>query len=266
MRRATDGLVLREAPYGENDKLLTVLTAEEGKIFICAKGARSPRSKVAAVCRLFSYANIEYYEKNGRRWLSGGSVNDSFYGLSHDLEGLALASYIVQVADEITGEGVEAENALRMTLNTLYAIENKLKPYEQIKAVYELMAVSVSGMYPDLSGCSACGCKDASLMWLDVMNGNVICEKCQDKRSGGGAVAEVDAYETRNILMPIDASALAAMRYVLSAPIQRMFSFGLEGESLGLFSRACETYILNHLERDFDTLRFYHSIKTDQEK
>ena len=264
MRIAKDGLVLREVAYGENDKLLTVLTADEGKIFLTAKGARSSRSKVGALCRLFCYANIEYYEKNGRRWLSGGSVNNSFYDISSDLEGMALAAYVAEVADEITGEGVEAEDILRMTLNTLYAIEKKLRPYEQIKAVYELSAVYFSGLYPDLSGCAVCHRTEMGDMWLDVMNGRLVCEECQHSRSARLGGAEVDAYETRNILVPIDSSALAAMRYVLSSPIQRVFSFSLEGESLKRFSKAAETYLLNHLERDFDTLHFYRSVISEQ--
>ena len=128
MRDVCDGLVIKDMPYGENDRLLTVLTAEHGQILFTAKGARSLKSKTMPLCRLFVYANFEYYEKNGRRWLSGGSVNEGFYGISEDIQGFSLASYIVQLAAEISGEGVGAEEVLRMTLNTLYAIEKKLKP------------------------------------------------------------------------------------------------------------------------------------------
>ena len=112
MRATCDGLVIRETDYGDSDKLLTVLTAEYGQMTVIAKGARSSKSKVMPLCRLFTYANLEYYEKNGRRWLSGGSVNDSFFGISADIRGFALASYVVQLAAEITGEGVEAESVL----------------------------------------------------------------------------------------------------------------------------------------------------------
>ena len=41
MKKACDGLVLRVTDSGENDRALTVLTAEEGKLHIIAKGARS---------------------------------------------------------------------------------------------------------------------------------------------------------------------------------------------------------------------------------
>ena len=263
MKKAVDGLVLRVLPAGDNDRLLSVLTANEGRIFMTAKGARSARSKVASMCRLFTYANFEYYEKNDRRWTSGGSVNDSFFGLNSDLEGFSLASYIAQIAEEITDEGVDGEDILRMTLNSLYCIEKKLKPYWQIKAVYELFAVSVSGMAPDLSGCGRChGEKDG--YWLDVMNGRLVCEECMEKQTGGLPIAETDRFSTRNILLPMDASAVTSARYILESPIERAFAFSLtDGESIENLSRAAETYLVNHLERSFEALEFYKSLKEE---
>ena len=263
-KKAVDALVLREVPVGDSDKLLTVLTAEYGKLYVTAKGARSAKSKVMALCRIFTYANIEFYEKGDRRWLSGGSVNDSFFGINSDLAGFSLASYILQIADEITGEGVEAHDVLRMTLNSLYCIEKKVKPLWQIKAVYELFAVTVSGMEPDLSACAVCKTTEASGYWLDVMNGRIICEDCMRRASGNAPLAQTDQYNTRNILIPMDRSSIASAAYVIFADPQRIFSFSLkEGDSRENFCRAAEVYLINHLERSFDALDFYKSLKED---
>ena len=52
------------------------------------------------------------------------------------------------------------------------------------------------------------------------------------------------------------------MCYVLSAPDKKVFSFDIsDREELATFAKATETYLLNHLERDFETLHFYHSVK-----
>lgn len=263
MKRVVDGLVLRAIEAGENDRRILILTADEGKMWITAKGARSVKSKVASLCQLFTYGNFEIYEKNGVRWLSGGSANKSFLTNKADIEGFALGCYILQIADEISGEDFPADEVLSGTLNTLYAIDKKLCSYKQIKAAYELFAVSVSGLNPNVSFCMECQCEDFSgELWLDVMNGGVLCNDCLQKKSGGLTLPDTDKFETRNILLPIDTSALEAMRYVLSASPKRLFAFGLTDErSLELFCRAAETYLLNHLERNFDTLHFYNSIK-----
>ncbi|MBQ9112217.1 MAG: DNA repair protein RecO [Clostridia bacterium] len=264
MRATCDGLVIREAAYGENDRLITVLTAEQGKMLFTAKGARSLRSKTMSVCRLFTYANFEYYEKNGRRWLSGGSVNDSFFGLTENMEGFALASYIVQLAAEITGEDVPCPEVMRMTLNTLYAIEKRLKPYGQLKSAYEIFAANISGFSPELCGCSECGCEQSDRgWWLDVMNGHLVCAACfSESGRSASQLPTTDSLMTANIFLPLDGSALAAWRYVSSAPLKRIFAFGVsDGDSMRALERSAETYITNHLERSFDTLDFYHTVK-----
>lgn len=266
MRTAIEGLVLREVNSGENDKSLLVLTAERGKMWICAKGGRSIRSQKSAICRALTYAEFEIYEKNNITYLSGGAPNKAFFAYKTDIDGYALACYVTTICEEITGENVEAEEILRTTLNTLYAIENQLYPIEQIKAAYELFAVSVSGFEPDLSSCAKCQKEFSGTdkLWLDVMNGQLLCNECKFKipsatESNGIAV---DAYETRTIFYPLDAPSLMAMRYCVNAPIKRLFSFSLKNdESAKLFYRAAEGYMLNHLERGFTTLNFYYRIK-----
>ena len=262
MQSTCDGLVIRESDYGENDKAVTLLTADNGKLFFIAKGARSMRSKTAYLCRTFTYANYEFYEKNGRRWLSGGSVNRDFFGLSSDIQGFALASYIVQLAGEITGEGVPAPEVLRMTLNTLHAIEMKLKPYAQIKCAYEIFAACESGVAPDMWECADCHKPFEGDGWLDVMNGRLLCAECLRKMGNGAPLPERDQFMTQNVILPMDSSAAAAWRYVCTADPKRIFAFSLNSdESRGYLERAAEIYIVNHLERSFEALEFYNSIK-----
>jgi hypothetical protein len=58
----------------------------------------------------------------------------------------------------------------------------------------------------------------------------------------------------------VSASTLAAMRYALTAPDKKIFSFSLKDREEEMnFGRATETFLLNQLERDFDTLRSYRS-------
>lgn len=261
MKDTVDGLILRESSVGESDKLLTILTAEHGKMLLRAKGVRNLKSKNLSLCLPFTYGNFEYYEKNGMRWLAGGSSQVSFFGSSYEIEDFSLAAYISDVACEITGEEANAEQILRVTLNTLYAIGKKLKPRELIKASYELFAAASSGFFPNLDGCRKCGSTQSDSYFVDVMNGNCLCHACLKESSLGSHYVELDKFESRNILIPISASALAAARYVLCAPPSRIFAFELkEDNDLADLARLAETYLLNHLERGFDTLEFYKNL------
>ena len=265
MRFAIDGLILKEKETGENDKLLLVLTAERGKLWVCAKGGRSIKSQKSAVCRAFTYAELEIYEKGDRLWLSGGSPHNSFFAYQPNLSGYALAAYIAEICDEITGEGEDATQVLRATLNTFFALDKGLYPESLIKSAYETFATAISGFCPELDLCIECQkpiSEDTKDFKLDVMNGGVICAECLSKRSSAEIEYDTNPYQTRNILLPLDITSLMAFRYCVSAPPNKLFKFSIKDEqSETLFTRATETYLKNHLERGFDTLNFYNSVK-----
>ena len=62
-----DGLVIREVKVGEKDKLITLLTAEEGLITISGKGLTSIKNKYAASAQLFTYSTFQL-KKRGENY------------------------------------------------------------------------------------------------------------------------------------------------------------------------------------------------------
>ena len=94
------------------------------------------------------------------------------------------------------------------------------------------------------------------------MGGGVVCSDCiASSPELPEAEIPVDAYGMRSIIIPITPGVLAAMRYTVTAPLKRLLSFGISSETdKRTFFRAAETYILNHLERGFASLRLYHEL------
>ncbi len=259
MQYTVDGLVIRESDAGENDKRLVLLTPDRGRLSVIAKGARSLRSKYMNSASLFTYGNYEITERGDHAWLSGASLTEAFYGIRNNIERLALASYVVDVVYELSGESEGACDMLRLVLNTLFAIANDCKPRELIKAVFEFRAITMSGYQPDLSGCCVCGKTRGSYMYLDVMNGEMKCAECLHTMELRKQVSE-DEIAGARILSPLGGGALAAARYIVEAPLERLLSFTPEDTTISELSRMSETYLLHHLERSFPSLDFYHNI------
>lgn len=264
MLSTVDGLVIKSQNYGENDKLVTILTAE-GKQTVLAKGVRSMKSKIKNITEPFVYANFELNQKGTAiPWIKGGSSTEIFYNLREDVEKLFLATYVCDVANELSGERVECEEILRLTLNTLYAIMNNLRPLPQIKAVYEIRAAAISGYCPNLDYCESCEIENAENTYFDVMNGALICSDCLNKR--GEIVTRnlsltYDDIRERNVLIPLTPASRTAIRFSIGAASEKIFSFTLsEAEDLKTFAKACEEYLLHHLGHGFDSLDLYYSI------
>jgi DNA repair protein RecO (recombination protein O) len=264
-----NGLVTRSYPSGDHDRLIHIITEDRGRLSVMVKGGSSKRGGATAACtQLFTYGNFELYSGNNGDlyWLRGGSVLTSFYRLSSDITRVALAAYLCDVACDLTDKNaVEEETAplLRMLLNSLYTLDKGNKSPALVKGVFELRAAAMMGYQPNLLGCDVCGEGYPEAAYFDIMNGCLICADCQSKRNRlAGRLTEItEELGERRIICPLSSSVLAAIRYALAAPDAKIFSFSLlDREAEDAFERVAETYLLNHLERDFETLRFYRTV------
>ena len=253
-----DSLILRSVERGEHDRLITVLAADFGRFFAIVKGAGSMHRREVAATEPYTWSNIEYYEKNGVKWVKNATSRESFPGIRYDMDKLFLAAYVAEVASELSDEREPAGEILPLTLNTLHMLSRSQGDDARIKAAFEMRAACIAGFSPELSHCGRCHRAAQGEVYLDVMGGSVLCRECFDSAQSLTPLAEVDALGERKLLMPLDASALEALRYVESAQAKRVFAFRLDDKSsLTAFCAAAEAYLLHHLERGFASLENY---------
>ncbi len=252
-------LVLRTVDLADNDKLLTLFTEEYGKLTAVANGSRTLKSRHLAAAQPFCYGSYVLYKKGERYWVREVSLIESFFDLRTDLVRMALASYVVDVADDVIRENAPEREFLRLTLNTLYATARGKEPPAKIKAVFEMRAAALLGFCPMLDTCADCGEAGGELC-LDVMNGSLLCRNCRETHAPLPLDTDED-FRTARILCPLNEGALAALRYTVTCPPERLFAFRLEGEEeMRLFAAAAEKYLLNQLERSFRSLDFYKEV------
>ena len=253
-----NGLVVRENPMGDNDKLLTVITDEMGKIMISGKGVRSLRSKHMPATQLFSYSSFVLRKSHGYFYISDSSLNEAFFGIRMDLDKLALASYLCDVSAEFSVEGIGDEDLMRLTLNTLFALSNNAKiPLKQIKAAFEFRCASIEGFKPNLVACDQCAVFEGKTLYLDVMNGRLLCSDCLRTIRHTDDLTDEG---TAHIYLRLTPAVLEALRYTIYSPVKRYLSFSLDEKELPLYASVCEKYLLNHVEHGFYTLEFYKSL------
>ena len=245
-KRVINGIVLRAVDTKEADKILTVLTAELGKISVVAKGARSRRSRVTAATQLLAYSELVLTESNGWQILSEASTIALFDGVRKDITTLSLASYFAELVDAVTYADIPSQDILSHFLNALYALGELKKPEALVKAAFELKLMALAGFEPLLDGCAVCGEEEPEQIMMDLEQGTIRCASCPKELPG--------------VSVPVSREVLAAMRYVIYGDPKRLYSFRLTGEELNAFARLCQRYVLGQLERGFATLDFYQSL------
>ncbi len=251
-------LVLNECDYLENDKLITVLTAEHGRMTITAKGAKSLRNQYMVCTQRFIYAEFTVNERGGRYTLTEASLINQFFGISGSLGKSALASYIVEVASAVTVENADEGDMLSLCLNTLYMLTRDDVDLDYIKGVFELRCAVVQGFCPELSGCSVCEKEDHPNTYLDVMNGSLVCGDCFGSEDTTASPQDISG---ARIIVPLSRDILEMMRYTVSCSPKRIFSLSAPPELTSEFGAVCEKYLINQLGRSFYTLDFFKKVK-----
>lgn len=241
----TDGIVLREIEYKDKDKLLTVLTAANGKITVKARGVKGRTSKIKAACQLLTFSEFTLLDYQGRYVITEATAKEMFPGLRNNIELLSLASYFAQVTEVVAQEDDPNPDVLSLLLNALFALCHLSRPQALVKAAFEMRIACLAGYLPDLRGCAVCGRADADR--FNITQGVLQCASCA-------------AEELNGIRMPVSSGTLAAMRFLTEIDPRRLFSFQLSEQSLAELNGITESYLCTRLERGFYTLDFYKSL------
>ena len=254
------GVVIRAVNLSESDRIITILTEAHGTISAYANNSRSLKSRYMAAAQLFCYGSYILYKKGDRFWVREVELIESFFGLRDSVERMALAAYFCEVLSDVTTTEADPVT-LRLALNALYAVANGRAPLGKIKAVFELRLAAEIGFMPDLDGCSECGRSDTTL-YLDIMDGVAVCADCREYVAAEQREGELlyTGEEHRRPILILSETVAATMRYVISAPIERLLAFRISDSEEASFELAAEQYLLNHLETGYDTLKFYKDV------
>lgn len=248
MDLSIDGVIISETLYKENDKLLTVLTGQYGKISVLARGVKNISSKNAPGVQLFCYSELELIETKGRYVLKTANLHDGFFGIRSDPGKYFLACYLLECTAHVTTWDSNETGTFRLLLNTLYALSHRDENNDKIKAAFELRLMTECGFMPDFSSCASCFNEiSQENVRFSLREGTVVCAKCHES-------GQQIPY---SILIPHN--VYKAMEYIAISPLERFLLFKVPDDCLAILSQACENYLLMQTERSFETLRIYKS-------
>lgn len=242
------GLIVKETDFNEADKMLTIMTDSYGLLHAKASGIKSLKRKELSGAKPFLYSEFTFSQKGDSLNLREANMVHSFLDIKNDLIALSLGFYILDILGNIAMDNQPNETLLRLTLNTLFALNQGKKDAALIKAAYELKVADIEGFTPHTFECMECGDEldEASFCYFDVLNGGILCKDCcQDVQ--------------RNILK-ISMPTLCAINYILDADIKSFLSFDLSAEAREEFSQVCEKYFLTQSDFHPKTLTYYKKV------
>lgn len=240
------GIVIKEVNVGEADKIVTLLTRQNGKIRAVAKGARRPRSGFVAGTQLLSYSDHMLFSGKEMFSLNSCEIIEPFYEIRNDIEKLTYAAHFVELINDTVQENQPAGKVLQLFLNTLYMLAKTDKQPELLARIFELRLLSIAGYAPFVRSCIICGKDDCESYSFSFSKCGLICGGCspQDR-----------------FAVELSAGAIKALTYIIYSKIEELFSFTVSPQVLEELGRIMRRYLKERLEKDYTKLDFLKQLK-----
>jgi DNA repair protein RecO (recombination protein O) len=231
--RHDQGIVLRSYPFGEADKVIVLLSPNNGKLRTVAKGIRKTKSRFGGRLEPFSHVDLVLYEGRNLDTITQVSMIEPFHVLRSDLDRVVAAGTMVEIADAVAQENESSVRLFLLLQRGLRALDSGPEHLDLLTA-FLLKAAGAIGVAPALDQCAGCGRTD-DLHRFSFSAGGVLCARCRT----AGAYALRDGL-TEHLAM------LAAVDLAEMPPSNDTFA----GEARGVARR----FIEYHLERQIRSL------------
>ncbi len=241
----TKGLIIKEQSVGESDRIVTILTQNDGVIRAFARKAKKITDSKLSSTSLLAYSDFSIYKGKDKYIIDRAKPIEIFFSLRNDIVSLSLAQYFCQLAAIFVPEDTQSEEYLRLVLNSIKLLETKDKLL--IKAITEFRIASLSGFMPNLIACKLCHCYESE-HWL-FENSELTCLNCLKSDNNIN-------FNNNIIAMNI----ISAIRHTVYSDFDKIYSFNMSEKSIKIFSEQAEAYVLGILRHKPTALSFYKSI------
>lgn len=150
-QKATQAIVLTRTNYGEADRIVTLLTPDQGKVRVLAKGVRKIKSRMAGGIELFSVNDITYIEGRGELCALISSRLQANYGnIIKDVTRTMYAYEVLKTVHKVTQDSPESEY-FSVLQQALAAINDPSVDLGYIRLWLGMRLLSIGGHEPNLA-------------------------------------------------------------------------------------------------------------------
>nr|WP_138415738.1 DNA repair protein RecO [Aquibacillus sediminis] len=176
MFEKVEGIILRTHDYGETHKIVNILTKEKGKIGAIARGAKKPKSRMAAITQPFIHGSFLIQKGSSLATLQQGEVLTSLRKIREDIIKTAYATYIAELTEKLVDEKQPDFFLYNQLFQTLLFIAEDKDP-EILAIIYELKMYQKNGFAPQVDHCVSCQ-GEFDRYVFSVLEGGLLCTNC----------------------------------------------------------------------------------------
>lgn len=250
----TEGIVLRHTNLGEADRILTILTRNNGKVKAIAKGCRKPKSSLLSSSEVFVFSEFVMYKGTNFYHISQAVTRQTFYNIRKDLLRLSYANYFVELAEAVADEDMANERLFLLLAKALYYLSAGEVPMGLIHLGYQLKLMDISGYRPNLERCVLCREKAVDYARFSIGLGGLVCGNCSAEE------------ETRRAgdVFKLSQGAVEAFKFLLNTEISRLNTLKIDNTIFNEIDKIARAFVQSHLDKRFRSLDFLDTVKDSE--
>lgn len=149
-QQVSDAIVLTRIDYGEADRIITLLTPQNGKLRLMAKGVRKVKSKLAGGIELFSVTNITFIRGRGDIGTLVSARLVRHYGrIVQNIDRTMLGYELIKQLHRVTEDEPESEY-FELLRQAFAALDDAGVPLNLIRLWFSAQLLALSGHTPNL--------------------------------------------------------------------------------------------------------------------
>ncbi len=169
---------MRKTTIGEADLVVTVFTAEQGKLRASAKGARRSSSKLVGHLEPLTLVRLSLARGRELEIITQAQVTDGLSLLKDDLSSMTRGMYVAELLDGFGPEDSPSPELFRLATGVLRQIPQAKNPEASLR-YFEFHLLRITGVLPELYQCVECGSAIApDAHRFSVNLGGVLCPAC----------------------------------------------------------------------------------------
>jgi len=172
------GIVLGSFKLGEADKILTILTQEEGKVRAVAKGIRRTKSRFGARLEPFTHVDLMLYRGRNLDTVTQAEILAPFRRIREAYPLFAAGETMLEAADKVAEEHERNVRLFLLLRKGLQALDADPADPAAVAEAFLLKLLGLSGFGPILGACAACG--GGPVTRFSNEQGGSVCETCRD--------------------------------------------------------------------------------------
>lgn len=194
-------IVLRTQKLGEADRIVTLLTRNNGKVRAVAKGVRKTTSRFGTRLEPGMVIDIQLYQGRNLDTVTQVEILAP-YGdtISQDYPAFTACAAILETADRLCEDRDRVLAQFNLLAGALAALAQGQIPAYLVLDAYLVRAVATAGWTPSFINCAGCGAPGPH-RFFNVPSGGAVCPECRPPGSsvpGPGTMPLMDALLNSN--------------------------------------------------------------------